>query len=97
MSLFDDLKKTLAKRAAEQTAKQAQKRARQAVENLAEDFLGAAEGALDRARQAQGEQQALLKEEEEKGTWSLHQERKDRKKRALEELARLKAARKDDP
>lgn|GEM_PF-6330858 len=92
MSLFDDLKKTLARRAAEQTAKQAQKRASDAVKSLADDFLDAAEGALDRAREEQGKKEALMEEAEDQ-TWSLHQERMDRKKRAIEELARLKAAR----
>jgi hypothetical protein len=92
MSWFDNLKKSLAKNAAEQTAKQARQTASRAVEALADDFLDAAEGALDRARAEQGQKEALVKEEEDQ-TWSLHQERLDRKKRAVEELARLKAAR----
>lgn len=92
MGLFDDLKKTLARKAAEQTAKKAKARAKGAMDALAEDFLGAAEGALDRAREEQGRRDAL-QEEEEAGTWSLHAERMDRKKRAVEELERLKAAR----
>lgn len=95
MSLFDDLKKTLARRAAEQTAATAARRAEAAVQSFADDFLGAAEGALERAEAEQGRREARLEAAEDQG-WSLHQERLDRKARAREELARLKAARTTD-
>ena len=100
MSFFDSLKKTLARQAAQQTANQAKDTAVRAVESLAEDFLEAAEGALQQAQAERGLQsespQATAPADEQ--TRSLHEERMDRKRRAAEELAKLKALRdaKDD-
>ena len=100
MSFFDSLKNSLARQAAQQTANQAKDTAVRAVESLAEDFLEAAEGAL---QQAQAErwlqaESAETSEPAEEQTRSLHEERMDRKRRAAEELAKLKALRdaKDD-
>jgi len=92
MSLFDDLKKTLARKAAEQTAEQARSSATRAVEALADDFLDAAEGALERARTERGHQETI-REEAEESSRAFHEARMDRKKKAAEELARLKALR----
>jgi len=92
MSLLDDLKKTLARRAAEKAAKDTASRFQKAVEGLADDFLGAAESSLERARAEQGAREAMMKEAESE-KWSLHEERMARKEAAKEELARLKAAR----
>ena len=92
MSLLDDLKKTLAKRAAEKAARDTASRLQRAVEGLADDFLGAAESSLERARADQGSREALI-EEAESQKWSLHEERMARKDAAKDELARLKAER----
>ena len=92
MSLLDDLKKTIAKRAAEKAARDTASRFQRAVEGLAEDFLGAAESSLERARAEQGSREAML-EEAESQKWSLHEERMARKEAAKDELARLKAER----
>ena len=92
MSLLDDLKKTLTRKAAEQTAEQAKSSAARAVEALADDFLDAAEGALERARTERGQQEAI-REEAEESSRAFHEARMDRKKKAAEELARLKALR----
>ncbi len=95
MSLLDDLKKTLARRAAERAAQDTASRLQQAVEGLADDFLGAAESSLERARAEQGSREAAMEVAEEE-QWSLHEERMARKEAAKEELARLKALR-DEP
>ena len=92
MSLLDDLKKTLAKRAAEKAARDTASRFQRAVEGLADDFLGAAESSLERARAEQGSREAIM-EEAESQKWSLHEERMARKDAAKDELARLKAER----
>ena len=92
MSLLDNLKKTLTRSAAEQTAKQATSTAARAVEALADDFLDAAEGALERARTERGQQESI-REAADETSRSFHEARMDRKKKAAEELAQLKALR----
>ena len=78
--------KASARQAAQQTANQAKDTAVRAVESLAEDFLEAAEGALQQAQAERGLQaeSAETSEPAEEQTRSLHEERMDRKRRAAE-------------
>lgn len=100
MGLLDDLKKTVAERAAKESARQTGRAFTAAVERLAGEFLDDAEQALDEARAARGldpedGDERPAEEPPAAAPLSYAEQRRARKAAAAEELARLKAARKE--